>query len=182
MYAPFEDVCQRFATELDGISAQALETHPSDYPDCWNARQIVEHLVLTYRLSATTFQERLKKGRPTQAPVKLNHRMTRFVVLGIGVMPGRRKAPPMVTPAGMPDPVLDGAALVSLFRTELQAMDALLGPCRERFGKQTFANHQVLGPLSAEQWRRFHLVHARHHLKQLQRLSLRSRSRLTSIT
>lgn len=173
MYAPFEEVCQHFARELDGVSAKALEVRPSGRPDCWNARQIVEHLVLTYRRSASTFQDRLKKGRPTQAPVKLNHRMTRFVVLGIGVMPGGRKAPPMVTPAATPDPVLDGAALVSLLRAELQAMDELLGPCREQFGKLTFANHQVLGPLSAEQWRRFHLVHARHHLKQVQRLSLR---------
>lgn len=173
MYAPFEEVCQRFAAELGGLSAQALETHPSSYPDGWNARQIVEHLVLTYRRSAATFRERLEKGRPTQAPVKLNRRMTRFVVLGVGVMPGRRMAPPMVTPAATPDPVLDGAALASLFRSELQAMDELLGPCREQFGKQTFSNHQVLGPLSAEQWRRFHLVHARHHLKQVQRVSLR---------
>ncbi len=173
MYAPFEEVCQRFAGELDGISAEALECHRSGHRDCWNARQIIEHLVLTYRLSASTFRERIEKGRPTQAPVQFKHRMTKFVVLGIGVMPGRRKAPPIVTPAAAPDPVLDGAALVSLLRAEMQAMDELLGPCREEFGKQTFANHKVLGPLSAEQWRRFHIVHARHHLKQVKRLSLR---------
>jgi hypothetical protein len=173
MYAPFEEVCQRFAGELDGISAEALECHRSGHRDCWNARQIVEHLVLTYRLSASTFRERIGKGRPTQAPVKLKHRMTKFVVLGIGVMPGKRQAPAMVSPATEPDLVLDGTELAALFRAELQAMDELLCPCREQFGKEAFATHQVLGPLSSEQWRRFHLVHARHHLKQVQRLSLR---------
>jgi hypothetical protein len=28
-------------------------------------------------------------------------------------------------------------------------------------------DHPILGPLNATQWRKLHLVHGRHHLKQL---------------
>jgi hypothetical protein len=28
----------------------------------------------------------------------------------------------------------------------------------------------VLGPLSMQQWRKFHLIHGRHHLKQIARI------------
>jgi hypothetical protein len=29
----------------------------------------------------------------------------------------------------------------------------------------------MLGPLTAGQWRKFHLIHGRHHAKQIRRLS-----------
>jgi hypothetical protein len=32
------------------------------------------------------------------------------------------------------------------------------------------ASHFAFGPLGADQWREFHVVHARHHLTQLTRI------------
>jgi len=51
---------------------------------------------------------------------------------------------------------------------ELMAMDAAITRCEERFGASPrLMDHPVLGPLTAQQWRKFHWVHGRHHVKQL---------------
>jgi hypothetical protein len=49
-------------------------------------------------------------------------------------------------------------------------MDRVLAECARRFGAGKLANHFILGPLSAHQWRKFHWVHTRHHMKQITRL------------
>ena len=170
MYEPFAEVCARYARELRPFPAEALEVHPQGDLNRWNARQIVEHLVLTYKSSGSVLQQRLDKGRPTQARATMKQRVPQFVLLGLGFMPSGRPAPASVTPGAAPGRSLDGADPADLFRSELQRMDELLVQCEKRFGKQQMATHQILGPLSAEQWRRFHVVHARHHLRQVKNI------------
>jgi len=167
MYPPFEETCAKYSQELVGFTAETLEMHPGSDANRWNARQIVEHLVLTYRSSGSVLQQRLDKGRPTQARSTIKQRVPQVVLLGLGFMASGRAAPVGVKPGAAPDSSLDGPALAELFQSELQRMDELLDQCEARFGKQQMATHQILGPLSAKQWRRFHVVHARHHLKQI---------------
>jgi len=51
------------------------------------------------------------------------------------------------------------------------AMDAIIAQCEARFGGRVHVlDHPILGPLSAAQWRKLHVVHGQHHLKQLVRL------------
>ena len=78
-------------------------------------------------------------------------------------MPGGRKAPERVLPKGMPrEQVLE-----ELWPAILR-MDALLSECEAHFGRRTkFMSHPVLGPLTAAQWRKFHWVHGRHHVRQI---------------
>ena len=53
----------------------------------------------------------------------------------------------------------------------LAAMDQMLSRCEQRFGAGTrITSHFIFGPLTAEQWRKFHLVYTRHHLKQVRKL------------
>jgi hypothetical protein len=155
--------------ELSILSAADLERHPGGDPARWNARQIVEHLLLTYRLSGKVFTERLAKGRPTLAQVNRRQLIARFMVLRLGRFPGRPLAPANVTPSTIPCEMVDGSCLAEQFAVELQVMDELLGRCEEQFARNRFATHQILGPLCAEEWRRFHVVHSRHHLKQIVR-------------
>ena len=55
--------------------------------------------------------------------------------------------------------------------TKIAEMDAILCTCESKFGSHTkVLDHAILGPLTINQWRKFHLVHGRHHLKQIQRL------------
>jgi hypothetical protein len=54
---------------------------------------------------------------------------------------------------------------------KLVAMDAIIAECETRFGRSVrLLDHPILGPLTATQWRKFHLVHGMHHQKQLLRL------------
>jgi len=50
-------------------------------------------------------------------------------------------------------------------------MDAVIAQCEARFGHRVaLLDHPILGPLTARQWKKFHLVHGMHHRKQLLRL------------
>jgi hypothetical protein len=59
--------------------------------------------------------------------------------------------------------------LISQAETAIRSLDRKIAAAEKMFGPHCRAiNHMVLGPLSAMQWRRFHLVHGRHHIKQIQ--------------
>jgi len=51
---------------------------------------------------------------------------------------------------------------------EIEQMDSGLKECERRFGIKTkLMDHPFLGPLTANQWRKFHWVHGRHHVRQI---------------
>jgi hypothetical protein len=51
---------------------------------------------------------------------------------------------------------------------KIVAMDAIIAQCEARFGRRVqVLDHPILGPLTAPQWRKLHLVHGRHHQKQV---------------
>ena len=50
----------------------------------------------------------------------------------------------------------------------IAAMDEVIAQCEQRYGSRIkILDHPVLGPLTARQWRKFHLAHGRHHVKQI---------------
>jgi hypothetical protein len=81
-------------------------------------------------------------------------------------MPIGRRAPAIVQPKGLP-----GEKVRNEIGEKIMAMDTIIAQCETRFGRRVqLLNHPILGPLSATQWRKLHLVHGEHHLKQLLRL------------
>jgi hypothetical protein len=132
-------------------------------PGKWSCAQIFEHLLLTY---ASTTKESLKAmeiGRPLGSRPRLRDRISTFYVSGLGLMPLGRTAPKHTMPT-------NSAGIDSLrqFNDALVAMDATLADAERRFGtKVNLLDHPVLGPLTAQQWRRFHRTHAKHHFKQI---------------
>ena len=89
-----------------------------------------------------------------------------MVVVGCGYLPQGRKAPENAVPCGLtPEQVL------AEITQKIVAMDAAISHAEQRFGSNVaLLDHPILGPLRAQQWRKFHWVHGRHHLKQLRRL------------
>ena len=86
-----------------------------------------------------------------------------FYVARLGLLPSGRKAPNQTVPS-------NGVGIQSLrqFNDALVAMDASLADAEKRFGSTVkILDHPILGPLNARDWRRVHLAHARHHLKQI---------------
>ena len=54
---------------------------------------------------------------------------------------------------------------------KIGAMDSIIAECEKRFGRRVrLLDHPILGPLTATEWRKFHLVHGMHHRKQILRL------------
>jgi Protein of unknown function (DUF1569) len=160
---------QRLQDAIDsathGMDTAALTRHPEGK---WNAAQVLEHLYLTYAGSAKGFERCLQEGRPLARAVTLKERFAILLVTRLGYFPEGRKAPERTVPRGMVPEEIVRATM-----EKLAAMDDLITKCETRFGRSTrILDHPVLGPLTARQWRKFHLVHAQHHMKQI--LSLRA--------
>jgi len=50
-------------------------------------------------------------------------------------------------------------------------MDEIISQCEERFGRRTkLLDHPILGPLTGQEWKKFHVIHGWHHEKQLRQL------------
>jgi hypothetical protein len=155
---------ERLRQELEdataGASPSALAQAPAGK---WNAAQILEHLFLTYKNTNRGMAKCLEQSALLATRARLKHRVATLLVVKLGYLPEGRQAPERATPRGMPtEEVLRAIA------PELQKMDLDLNECERRFGARTkIMDHPFLGPLTAEEWRRFHWVHGRHHARQI---------------
>ncbi len=156
---------REIASSLHGLNAEQTQLRPSA-PSKWSIQQITEHLLLTYTGTEAALKARLAKRRPTIAKPTAYQRIQQFVVCNCGYFPQGRRAPGMVTPAPTAHQ-LSGAELVAATEDHLSRLDVLCNECEQLFGVSQFAAHNVLGPLNVKQWRRFQLIHGRHHLKQI---------------
>jgi hypothetical protein len=169
MHAVLERVVGQISGEVRHLDADATQLHPKDLAYKWNAQQVIEHLVLGYRMTTEALETRLKKGRPSS-----KHRRTylqwslQMMILSFGAMPHGVPALEETMPKPGGFPAMSGRELTDLLQREIEAMDTVLDACRRRFGLERVAIHPLLGPLRVDQWRRFHAVHGVHHLGQLQ--------------
>jgi hypothetical protein len=152
---------------LAGLNDQQTQLRPQLDSRRWHIQQIVGHLLLTYALTVTAMDTQIAKATRTRAPLSLEQRLWQFAVLRLGWLPRRRKAPAITTPDPAPLPA-DGAALRAALGSAIAAMDDRIAAAAQLFGSHRRAvRHMILGPLSLAQWRRFHLVHGRHHIRQI---------------
>jgi len=153
---------------LHGLNAAQIQLRPRHDPGRWNICQIVQHLLLTYTSTITSMEGRIAKGTPTRSHPAFRQYMAQIFVIRLGLMPGRREAPPVVAPpVDPPDPLLSGADLADSVSSELARLDSVLDQAEGHFGFTPCSSHFALGALSVQQWRRFHLVHGRHHIRQI---------------
>jgi len=168
MHAVLERVVDQISGEVRHLDGDAAQLHPKDLAYKWNAQQVIEHLVLGYRMTTEALETRLKKGR-----LSGKHKRTylqwslQMMVLTFGSMPHGVPALEETMPKPGGFPAMSGRELIDLLRREIEAMDTLLDACRRRFGIERVGIHPFLGPLRVDQWRRFHAIHGVHHLGQL---------------
>ena len=147
---------------INGLSLQDLSRHPAGK---WSAVEILEHLYLTYTGTSKGLSRVLESGEPAPPPTWKQRAQT-FVVVGLGYLPSGRQSPVVARPRGLP-----AQKVVAEVVSKIAEMDAIMTSCETKFGSRAWIlDHPVLGPLSIAQWRKFHLVHGLHHLKQMQRL------------
>lgn len=75
----------------------------------------------------------------------------------------RREAPKHIIPTGE----LDLGAVLDAVRRDLARLDAAAVRTREQFGRAKVVDHPILGTYCVDQWLTFHLIHTRHHEKQI---------------
>jgi hypothetical protein len=129
----------------------------------WSIAEIVEHLDRTYTGTSKGLERCLDAGTPRVTAETLTTRARRLWVVTFGRFPTGIAAPRHVIPSG--EIVL--SAVVARAAADLSAMDLALARAAERFGMGLVMDHPILGPFTVRHWARFHLVHTRHHCRQI---------------
>jgi hypothetical protein len=132
-------------------------------PGQWSVCEVVEHLQRAYLGSARGFERCLEKDAPIATSPTVKQRLQSFALLNLGYFPEGRQAPKHVMPTGE----LDLGAVLDAVRRDLDRLDAAAAKTRSRFGGVKVVDHPILGAFSVDQWLKFHLVHTRHHEKQI---------------
>ena len=161
MDSGLQNLRQELQNAIDGMPGADLCRHPA--PGKWSVAEILEHLYLSYTGTAKGLEKMLERGNPLATKPSMRHRVRSLVVFGFNYLPSGRESPPAARPKGLPcDKV------VAEFGEALAGMDALLLQGEMRLGRTTaLLDHPIMGPFTATQWRKFHCIHGRHHLKQI---------------
>jgi hypothetical protein len=146
----------------DGTPGELWTKHA---PGKWCAAEVLEHLYLTYTGTIKGFERVLEAGKPSVTPPTFKQRVGRVVVIGFGYLPSGREAPKMARPRGLPTEKVRAEIL-----PKIAEMDAFLSRCEEKLGRGKLLDHPIMGPLTVAEWKKFHLVHGLHHVKQLRKL------------
>ena len=152
---------REIAAAVEGMTPKQMIFHRAGK---WSAAEVLEHLYLTYTGTIKGFS-RVAAGRHSPSGPTWKHRMLRFVVLGLSHMPTGREAPPHTRPRGLPV-----EKVVAEIGPTISEMDETISRWERTLGGGRLLDHPILGPLTGAGWRKFHLVHGRHHLKQIHRL------------
>lgn len=152
------------SSATEGMSADTLGRHP--HADKWSIAEVLEHLYLTYTGTIRGFEKCLAAGKPLAHVPTLTDRVRTTLVVKFGYLPEGRKAPQNAVPRGLPP-----ERVLAEVTDKIAAMDAVIAQAEHKFGtKAKLLDHPILGPLQGPEWRKFHWIHGRHHLKQMQRL------------
>lgn len=126
----------------------------------WSLAQVCEHLALA--LEGT-----LREPEPGELPTpwralgrwaRWRRTCAKHALLLTGWFPRGAPAPKEVVPSDAPDLV-----------ATLQRLELAIGAFESKLARPAarWVYHPLLGKMSGRQWRRFHAIHAEHHLKQL---------------
>ncbi len=158
-----ERLKEAIASAIDGMSGEELTRHAEGK---WSAAEILEHLYLSYTGTTKGFQRSMVGEKPLATSPTLKQRVMATYVVECGQFPSGREAPKQTRPRGTPM-----EKIVSDIDTQIVAMDEAITKCEERYGKRTkLVDHPLLGAFTARQWRKFHWVHGRHHVRQILRM------------
>jgi hypothetical protein len=166
MHPVLKTALEPLAKEIAGLSMEEAQVPPLPGHGRWSAQQIMEHLILTYKLTSETLSKQLKTGKVPRNRRNVLEFVLRVQTLGFGYMPDGVPSMRSVRPANFtPEP---GEAIVTRFLAAAEEMDKLLVASRKKFGIQACGEHPFFGVMRVDEWRRYHAIHARHHLSQLQ--------------
>jgi len=151
------------AIVLDATSGAGDESRVRRDPKLWSVVEIVEHLTRAYSGTAKGFERCLEKGAALASTASMRQRLQQFALINLGYFPDGRQAPKHILPTGE----LDLAAVLDAVRRDLARLDESAAQTRRALGTGKMLDHPILGPLSVDQWLKFHVVHTTHHARQI---------------
>jgi hypothetical protein len=161
--APLQKLERAVASAIEGLSTDQLSWHP---PGKWCATEVLEHLYLTYSGTIKGCERVIATGKVNPAAPTWRQRVAKIVVIGFGYMPSGRESPERARPRGLPS-----EKVLAEIVPKIAEMDEYLNRCEQKLGKGPVLDHPIIGPLTAAEWKKFHLVHGMHHVKQVHRLT-----------
>jgi hypothetical protein len=171
MDSQLERLQRALNTAIAGMSAEELNWHQQEK---WCAAEVLEHLYLTYTGTVKGFERVVAAGKSLASRPTFGQRWRSMIVVSLGYLPKGRKAPPVAQPRGIPQ-----EKVLTEISPMIGEMDEIITRCeREAGAGARLLDHPMLGPLTARQWRKFHLVHGLHHLEQIRRLRDGSHDRI----
>lgn len=144
----------------EGMTEEQLVWHAEGK---WSAAQILEHLSKTYTGTSKGFAKALAANKSLATRATAWQLFARTTVVGLGYFPRGRKSPEVV----VPNSNWTGEHAVKTIREELAKLLEAQEKVEQRFAGIPVVDHPVMGPLTPEQWAKFHFVHAKHHMKQI---------------
>ncbi len=171
MNCHLQRLANQITHETRELTPEQLNWHPQGK---WSIAEILEHLVLTYSGTKAALDRCLQSGKLSARAPTARDRLRAFVVTQIGYLPSGREAPPRTRPTGA-----SVASIRQEFANKLALMELSLAESERCFGREAkVLDHPILGPFTVAEWRRFHCVHGRHHLRQIRSLRRAAKSTL----
>ena len=163
MDAKLADLKRTIEDAIRGLAPDDLIRHPEGK---WSVLQVLDHLNLTYVGTIKNFERCLATGKLISGSERRIKRWRRICVINMGYFPLGRKSPKGVCPRDLPPQTVAQEVLQNIER-----MDSVIAESETRFNRrELLATHPILGPLTGPEWRKFHVVHGKHHVKQILRL------------
>jgi hypothetical protein len=146
-----------------GMTEEQLAWRPEGK---WSTAQILEHLTKTYKGTSRGFEKALAAGKSLATRATAWQHFARATVVTFGYFPPGRKSPELVVPGED----CKGEETLACLRAELAKLIEAQKIAEEKFAGRKIVDHPVMGPLTPEEWAKFHYVHAKHHMKQVKGL------------
>ena len=162
-----KDALDEIQRATNGMTAEQLAWHPAGK---WSAAEVLEHLTLTFVGTAKGMQRVSAAGVDGGTKPTLKQRASVFVVTRLGYFPSGRKSPEMVDPK-----TSEPKTAVPRILEALTNMDGVLREVEQKAGKAAKIPHPILGPLTIAEWKKFHRIHTKHHMKQVDALRERQK-------
>ena len=158
---PHLDAC--LAIVLDATKGDSAAFATRRDPTKWSVVEIVEHLTRAYSGTAKGFERCVEKGAPLANATTVKQQLLQFALINLGYFPEGRQAPKYIIPSGE----LDLDAVLAAVRRDLARLDEAASKAKQALGAGKMLDHPILGALTVDQWLKFHVVHTRHHAKQI---------------
>jgi hypothetical protein len=165
MHPVLRSALEPLAEQIEKVTMEEAQIPPAPGLGRWCAQQVMEHLMLTYKLTTDSVCHQLKTGRVPRNRRNLLEFLLRVQTIGLGYMPEGVPSIRAFRPAGFTPE--DGPAIAARFLAVAEEMDRLLVAARRKFGIQACGEHPFFGVMRVDEWRRYHAIHASHHSRQL---------------